>query len=249
MHAPDADTDLPLSGHAQAAVSHLRQYGASFFTELCAEAHLLPAHAEQALGELVSWGLASADTFGGLRELIRPQKKRPRHAPRTRRRRPLFEGVQDAGRWSLLRPPVAEEQEALEHCLWALLSRYGVIFRKLLEREKSSPPWRKLLYVLWRMEARGEIRGGRFVEGFSGEQFALPEAVEGLRRWRKRPPSGRTVQVPASDPCNLSGILLPGDKVSRGVLVLQDGLPVEADSADLSQARLREEAAASWTWP
>ena len=186
---------------------------------------------EQALGELVSWGMASADTFGGLRELIAPQKKRPRNAPRTRRRRPLFDGVQDTGRWSLLRRTETDAHEAMEHFLWALFSRYGVVFRKLLERERHAPPWRKLLYVLWRMEARGEIRGGRFVDGFSGEQFAIPEAIESLRKWRKRPCNGEVVEISAADPCNLTGILLPGKKATGETVKLQDGIPLNDDSS------------------
>lgn len=232
-HLPPLD-ELPLSGHAHAVLDHLRQYGASFFSELTESEHLLKAHAEQALGELVGWGLINADTFAGLRSLISPSSKRPRNAPRTRRRRSLFAGVQEAGRWSLLRPPQANENDALEHYAWAVLTRYGVMFRKILERENQPPPWRKLLYVLWRMEARGEIRGGRFVDGFAGEQFALPEAAEQLRRIRNTPLDGASVAVAASDPCNLVGILMPGKRVSgRAQIVMKDGLPIDTDSQQI----------------
>ncbi len=224
--------ELPLSGHAQAIHEYLQNHGASFFSEITDDAHLLKAHAEQGLGELVGWGLVHADTFAGLRSLIAPATRKPRHAPRTRRRRALFSGVQDAGRWSLLRAGKAEDDEAIEHFAWATLSRYGVIFRKLLEREASSPPWRKLLYVLWRMEARGEIRGGRFVDGFAGEQFALPEAVEGIKRMRKQAPSGSQVVLSAADPCNLVGIVLPGKRpTGTARIVLRDGLPI-ADASE-----------------
>lgn len=226
--------ELPLSGHAHAVLDHLNQYGASFFAELTESERLLKAHAEQALGELVGWGLVNADTFAGLRGLIAPASKRPRNAPRTRRRRPLFAGVQEAGRWSLLPRSHADENEALEHYIWALLTRYAVIFRKLLERENQPPPWRKLLYVLWRMEARGEIRGGRFVDGFSGEQFALPEAVEQLRRTRNQALTGEVTEISAHDPCNLVGILIPGKRIhGKPRIQLRDGLPIETNSPDM----------------
>lgn len=220
--------ELPLSGQAREVLDYLQAHGASFFSEITDDAHLLKAHAEQGLGELVGWGLVHADTFGGLRSLILPQTRKPRHAPRTRRRRPLFSGVQDAGRWSLLRTSRCEEDEAIEHFAWATLSRYGVVFRKILEREASAPPWRKLLYVLWRMEARGEIRGGRFVDGFAGEQFALPEAVEGIKRMRKKPLNGETITISAADPCNLVGTLIPGKRPAPSCdITFCDGLPLE----------------------
>ncbi len=233
--SPVAD-EIPLSGYAEAVLDHLKHHGASFFSEITDDAHLLKAHAEQGLGELVGWGLVHADTFGGLRSLIQPHSRKPRNAPRTRRRRPLFSGVQDAGRWSLLRASRSDEDEAIEHYAWAVLSRYGVIFRKLLEREASSPPWRKLLYVLWRMEARGDIRGGRFVDGFAGEQFALPEAVEAIKRMRKQALTGHRITLSAADPCNLVGTLLPGKRpAASSVITFCDGIPVAADSPHTAQ--------------
>src|SRR6185436_14908370 len=134
-------------------------------------------------------GLAHADTFAGLRVLITPQRAHPR------RRR-----IEDAGRWVLLRDVGALEPDAAEHVALALLRRYGVVFHKVLEREIALPPWRELLRVYWRLEARGELRGGRFIEGFSGEQFALPEAVESLRAIRKQPANGTLITVCGADP-------------------------------------------------
>ncbi len=211
--APADVEALTLSSNARQTLAALQSLGASFFSDLVSETGLLRAQMEEALGELVAWGLVHADTFAGLRSLISPSRRRPRNAPRTRRRRPLFEGIGDAGRWSRLQPVSANATEALEHQAWALLSRYGVVFRKLLEREARPPPWRDLLRCYWRLEARGEIRGGRFVEGFSGEQFALPEAEDALRAATA---GGGTEQVvlSAADPASLAGIISPGERLS-----------------------------------
>jgi len=135
--------------------------------------------------------------------LITPQRAHPR------RRR-----IEDAGRWVLLRDVGAPEPDAAEHVAHALLRRYGVVFHKVLEREIALPPWRELLRVYWRLEARGELRGGRFIEGFAGEQFALPEAVGLLRELRRHPRAVAPVRIAASDPLNLTGILLPGARVA-----------------------------------
>ena len=129
-----------------------------------------------------------------------------------------------------------------------LLGRYGVVFRALLAREPGAPRWRDLLRVLRRLEARGEIRGGRFVGGFSGEQFALPEAVGALRAVRGQPARGELVTISAADPLNLTGIITPGARVpalASARLVLRDGLPVAVAGGDgeirmLSQLGERE---------
>jgi len=121
----------------------------------------------------------------------------------------------------------------VEHIAWVLLRRYGIVFRKIIEREATLPPWRELLRVYWRLEARGEIRGGRFVQGFSGEQFALPDAVAELRSIRKRKPAGDLVVISAADPLNLLGIILPGDKIAATLgnrILLRDGVPVARQS-------------------
>jgi ATP-dependent Lhr-like helicase len=164
----------------------------------------------------------SSDSFAGLRALLTPSEKRKPLGGRRRFRRSAF-GIEDAGRWSLLRRPAAKVQastwlerdaETVEGIAHALLRRYGVVFWKLLQREAAwLPTWRDLLRVLRRLEARGDIRGGRFVAGISGEQFALPEAVGALRDARRTPAQQTLVSVSGADPLNLAGILLPGSKV------------------------------------
>jgi ATP-dependent Lhr-like helicase len=131
-----------------------------------------------------------------------------------------------------LRPAASGEADKLshaEHIARVLLRRYGVVFRRLLERESGLPPWRELLYVYRRMEARGELRGGRFVQGFSGEQYALPEAVASLREIRNRPRQGDLIALSAADPLNLSGIVTPGRRVTLQQshrLLYRDGVPI-----------------------
>ena len=222
-----------LSPRAQKVHSALSQHGALFFDELRDDAHLLPTELENALQELVAAGLVSADSFAGLRALITPASKRQAHSSR-RGRGPLFGGMDDAGRWALLRRSAAsDDSEAVrEHIARTLLRRYGVVFWRLLEREADwLPSWRELLRTFHRLEARGEIRGGRFVSGLAGEQFALPEAIAVLRGVRRRPLDGSLVAVSGSDPLNLSGSLLPGSKVpalAGNRLLYRDGLPVAA---------------------
>ncbi|MBF4206687.1 DEAD/DEAH box helicase [Pseudomonas donghuensis] len=218
-----------LSLRAQRVHSVLSEYGALFFDELVHDAHLLPSELESALQELVAAGLISADSFAGLRALITPASKRQGRSHR-RGRGPLFGGMQDAGRWALLRKPGDKRDDDLEHIARTLLRRYGVICWRLLEREADwLPSWRELLRCYHRLEARGEIRGGRFISGLAGEQFALPEAVALLREVRRRPLDASLVAVSASDPLNLVGTLLPGNKVpavSGNRLLYLDGVPV-----------------------
>ena len=168
-----------------------------------------------------------------LRALLVPSSKRPSAFARRGRRAALF-GIEDAGRWTLTRrhattPATKLEPEAIEHIARTLLRRYGVVCWRLLDREAAwLPPWRELLRVYHRLEARGEIRGGRFVAGLTGEQFALPEAIGTLRQVRKRPHDGALLSLSALDPLNLIGTLLSGNKVPRllGARVLyRDGLP------------------------
>lgn len=222
-----------LSPRAQKVHGVLSQQGALFFDELRHDAHLLPTELETALQELVAAGLVSADSFAGLRALITPASKRQAHSSR-RGRGPLFGGMDDAGRWGLLRRATADDdpQAIHEHIARTLLRRYGVVFWRLLEREADwLPSWRELLRTFHRLEARGEIRGGRFVSGLAGEQFALPEAIAVLRSVRRRPLDGSLVIVSGSDPLNLSGGLLPGAKVpalASNRLLYRDGLPTAA---------------------
>jgi ATP-dependent Lhr-like helicase len=214
------------TSRAQAVADFIRQYGASFFDELVEGTGLLRPQVEEALGELVALGIVTSDSFAGLRALLR------KPAAAGRRRTTMF-AMESAGRWALARRPQPQVQarpEAVEHLARTLLVRYGVVFWRLIEREAPwLPPWRDLLRVYRRLEARGEIRGGRFVAGFSGEQFALAEAVGMLREFRRKPPSGSWVSLSGADPLNLVGILTPGPKLAAltgNRLLYRDGLPV-----------------------
>jgi ATP-dependent Lhr-like helicase len=227
---------LPFSAGARAVVELMETRGASFFDELMAGTGLLRTQAEEALAELVALGLVASDSFVGLRALLVPSELRKLSAGGRRRRRTVAFGVEDAGRWALTRQAKAQAAgaplgpEAIEHAARILLQRYGVVFWRLLEREAGwLPPWRDLLRVYRRLEARGEIRGGRFVAGFSGEQYALPEAIGALRETRRRKSASDWVSLSGADPLNLVGILTPGAKLAplTGNRVLyRDGLPV-----------------------
>lgn len=226
-----------LSPGARDILSFLRQHGASFFADIVRGTQKLKAEVETALWELVAAGIITADGFDNIRSLIDPKRRsgqgrcqnaRPRHS---------------AGRWSLLfaRNDTSERAHAIEATCQRLMQRYGVVFRELLVRETVSLRWRELLLTFRRLEDRGEVRGGRFVSGFIGEQFALPMAVESLRATRNAPPANELVSVSAADPLNLIGIVLPGDRVpanSGKTITFQDGVPL-----DLSESRKRFEAA------
>jgi ATP-dependent Lhr-like helicase len=218
---------MPLSSAARAVLARLEERGASFHTDLLDGTGLLRAQLEEALGELVAWGLVTADGFTGIRALLVPQDRRPGG----RRRSPSY-SLEEAGRWTLLRRPLAAGDslppEDLEAIARTLLRRYGVVFRRLAERESALPPWRQLLRVYHRMEARGEIRGGRFVAGFSGEQFALPEAVGTLRESRREGGGTDLLSLSASDPLNLIGLIVPGPRVpavAGNRILFRGGIP------------------------
>jgi ATP-dependent Lhr-like helicase len=215
------------SSRAKAVLDQIREFGALFFDELVEGSGLLRPQVEEALAELVATGLVNSDSFAGLRALLMPADRRSGR----RRRAPLF-GMADAGRWALARraAPNQTRPEAVEHLARTLLLRYGVVFWRLIEREAPwLPPWRDLLRVYRRLEARGEIRGGRFVAGFSGEQFALPDAVGMLRETRRKPASGDWISLSGADPLNLVGTLTPGPKLAAltgNRLLYRDGLPI-----------------------
>jgi ATP-dependent Lhr-like helicase len=218
----------PLSSAAERVRGALAARGASFVSELSRATALEPAHVQEALGELIGQGLVTSDGFAGLRSLIALGKARPQ--------------ADAAGRYALLaseqgHAPADPEARlvALAHCL---LARWGIVLRKLLERESSGVRWGELLPVLRRMEARGELRGGRFVANFGGEQYALPEVVGQLRKLRKQPPSGELLAISASDPLNLVGIIAPGTRIPAQPstrILLRDGVPVAALSAGACQ--------------
>lgn len=238
-----------LSHPAQLIAGHLGAHGASFFDEIADGTGLLRAQAETGLGELVAAGLVSADSFSGLRALLIPSERKRRLA--TRRRRIALFGLEDAGRWHLVRRgPAPAEGESGEPLAWILLRRYGVVFRGVLAREADwMPPWHALVRVLRRLEAQGHIRGGRFVAGVTGEQYALPEAVAALRAVRKRPPDERLVSLSAADPLNLSGLLTPSQRVpalATNRVLLRDGVPVAVHAAGQTQFLISLPPGAEW---
>ena len=270
MAFPARENGTNFSTNTETVYDYLKEHGASFFVDIVSGTNLLPTMVEEALGELVFRGLITADSFTGLRALLTPLSKTTSRAieSRRRRRRPIY-SMDEAGRWVLLRkqeraqapfpaataiPPATPliDRESIEAVAQKLLQRYGVVFRKLLDRESINIPWRDFLRVLRRLEARGEIRGGRFVGGFTGEQFASADAVHLLRSIRRTATDGTMVSVSAADPLNMLGIVIPGPRLApaaRNRLLFRDGIPiavleakeirylVEMDAADQWQAR------------
>ncbi|HMF48728.1 MAG TPA: helicase-related protein, partial [Candidatus Saccharimonadales bacterium] len=224
-----------LSPMALEVARHLDRHGASFLADVARATGLLKVKVEEALWQLVAHGLATGDGIAGLRVLLTPDHKRTER----RRLRVIAGGksperIMPVGRWSLWRnqfAPMEKNPEAIvEQHARQLLRRYGVVFRDLLARETHLPPWRALLGVLRLLEARGEIRGGRFVNGFVGEQFALPEALDKLRAGRRQAQVQRPVIVAAADPLNLLGILTADGRVSpysNQAIAYRDGIPID----------------------
>ena len=225
---PAIDRDTVLSPVAQDIRRLLQERGASFFADIARETGHLQSQVEDALWELSAAGVVTADGFDNLRALLDPRRrqgreksKRPRHG---------------AGRWSLLISRRVDVNPA-EHAARQFLRRYGVVFRDLLTRESLSPPWRDLLIQYRRMEFQGEIRGGRFVDGFVGEQFALPEAVEALRAMRRegaKRNDDREIRLSAADPLNLVGVILPGARVPSSpsnYILFRNGVPIRSGEA------------------
>jgi ATP-dependent Lhr-like helicase len=205
---PDQPGTNGLSLGAQVVIDFLRQRGASFFADIVRGTGKLKAEIETALWELVAAGLVTADGFDNLRSLIDPKRRAGQGSGRMARPR------HNAGRWAILHADeLVERSRAVEAACWMLLRRYGIVIRDLLAREANLPPWRELLIAFRRLEDRGEIRGGRFVDGFLGEQFALPVAVDSVRALRKLDSAMGVITLSAADPLNLVGILVPGDRV------------------------------------
>jgi ATP-dependent Lhr-like helicase len=213
-----------------AVFAFLERSGASFFADIVRGAGQprLKSEVEAALWELVAGGLVTADGFDNLRALIDPRRRSGQGSGKTSRPR------HSTGRWSVLHAGDGPDRVAqLEATCRMLLNRYGVVFRELLARETILPTWRELLLTFRRLEDRGDVRGGRFVANFIGEQFALPIAVESLRATRRRPPSQDALTLAAADPLNLAGVLLPGERVPAvpgRFLTLTDGVVVDRDS-------------------
>jgi ATP-dependent Lhr-like helicase len=229
----------------------LTEKGASFFAEMVRSVGLLPSQVETALGELVAAGLVTSDSFTGLRALLTPNNLRTQ----TRRKRQAVYQIALAGRWSLLdrdfalsasnSSPEANKSEMLAR---VLLRRYGVVFKRLLVGEDLPLPWREIVKVFYRLEARGEIRGGRFVGGFSGEQFALPEAV-GMLRTIRRTTTDALVSISAADPLNLVGVLTPGNRLAAltdNRVLFQGGLPIAIRESGKHQFLVSLSPASQW---
>jgi ATP-dependent Lhr-like helicase len=229
-----------LSELARQVRAHLAQYGAVFAGDLVRGLGVPAEQVNRGLWELVAAGLVTADGFDSLRVLIDP------------RRKAMFQGGlkrprNTVGRWSLLNPATglvesvgaqAERREAeLESACWMLLRRYGVVFRDVLERETTIPRWRELQGMFRRLEARGSVRGGRFLSGFGGEQFAVPEAVASLRETRLHT-IDEAITVAAADPLNLAGVVVPGERPAavpgKTVTFLAGAVRVEEPSLAVS---------------
>ncbi|HEY5024200.1 MAG TPA: DEAD/DEAH box helicase [Acidimicrobiales bacterium] len=238
----------PVHGAARDVLDALRSGGAMFHSELRTATGRLPVEVEEGLWDLVARGIVTADGFQAVRSLLSARqawKRRQRHEQRLRTgaRRAATWREGGEGRWALLPtggPEDDTDRDTLaEQVAGQLLARWGVVFWDLMARESIALPWREVVWALRRLEARGIVRGGRFVTGPAGEQYALPEAVEELRRIRRSERGGQTVRLNAADPLNLVGIILPGARVTAvrtNSITYRDGLPVaDADATSPSE--------------
>jgi len=229
--------DDPRAGVAAEVLDALRTHGALFFEDLAAATRQLPAQLEEALWDLVARGIVSGDGFGSLRQIMTPAGSARVRAARRHARGGvrLPRATAPHGRWSIVhrfQPEPSPADELAAAVAMQLLARYGVVFRDLVARESFTVPWRDVVRALRRQEARGVVRGGRFVAGFIGEQYAMPDAVDGLRRARREERTGETVRVNAADPLNLAGIITPGARVPalhQNAVIYRDGVPVAVE--------------------
>jgi len=263
LREPDAAATPRLSRAARDVLEVLRREGASFLGDVAHATGLLPTAAEEALWELVARGMVTGDGFAGLRTLLTPdEKRRPERRLRALRGGRAATRSLPVGRWAVLHPRDAEGEQpaaagardprreqrvddSAEAMARVLLRRYGVVLREITAREALAPPWRNLLAALRQMEARGEVRGGRFVSGLIGEQFALPEAVEALRATRRLQDDGEILLLSSGDPLNLVGILTPGARIpatSGQVIAFHRGIPIEAGELGAVRSRLQSHA-------
>jgi len=244
---------VPAAGAAAEVHEALKSRGALFHTELADTTGRLASDVETGLWEAVSRSLVTADSFSAIRTLLNARTK-AQHKRQLRRRGGLRRGAaghqRAEGRWSLLPPPaqIDEPDELAEAVAEQLLARWGVVFYDLVATEGLSIPWREILWALRRLEARGLVRGGRFVTGFSGEQYAMPEAVKMLNGVRKEPRTGTRVTVRAVDPCNITGVILPGPRIPAAgdrKITFVDGLPSECDEPRRNHDAVRGDAVVS----
>ena len=237
------DADLALTGAAADVYEYLRDHGASFTPDIVSGARRLPSEVNEGLWVLAAAGAVTADGFGALRGLISGVAKRTPRRSHFARRSQLGAASRMGSRWSLLAHPVAQDAPdvhdrsrdsgTVEARAAQLLRRYGIVTRELVAREPLAPPWGVLARAYRRAEARGEVRGGRFVAGLVGEQFALQEAVDAVRAVHRREPSGEVVRVSACDPLNLVGILTPGARspaVLGNEVFYRDGVPIPGEA-------------------
>jgi ATP-dependent helicase Lhr and Lhr-like helicase len=241
----DPGDEGQLSEPAKAALTVLRRDGASFFDEIVASSGISRAEIEDGLWELTAAGRITGDGFSGLRALIEKSARKLGAVWRVGRLRGAAAPVA-AGRWALLRGPASRDPLATEAVTESLarlyLRRYGVVMRDLLARESDAPPWSDLVRVYRRLEMRGEIRGGRMVQGLVGEQFALPEALDALRAVRREPHKGEVVRLSACDPLNLVGVITPGPRIAAHLgnqVAYRDGVPIEAGAVPEINAATR----------
>jgi ATP-dependent Lhr-like helicase len=225
----------PADGRTRDVLDALRQHGALFRPDLATLTGRLPYEVDEALWDGVARGLITADGFRAVRSLLR-RGSAARYAPPRGLRRGVRSAAGASGRWSLLPPPDrhADRDELAEAVAEQLAARWGVVFRDVAVRETLAVPWRDLLWAFRRMEARGTIRGGRFVTGFSGEQYAHPDAIDVLKSVRREQRTGESIQISAADPLNLTGIVLPGPRVpaiAAHTITLLDGVVAEQVSA------------------
>ncbi len=218
---------LPLGEKSTRVLGILEAEGATFYEDLVKKTSYLKVQVEEALSNLVAEGLVTSDSFTGLRALLVPSKYRLNHRSR---RKATFD-MDQAGRWSLIEQVKRADSssEQYQKLAWILLKRYGIVFRKITDRESAAPPWRELVKVFRKMESRGEIRGGRFVTGVWGEQYALPEAVKRLREVRRQKGADRLVAISASDPLNLIGVITPGKRIPSYLnnrILFKNGEPI-----------------------
>ncbi len=252
------EQDKHLSSVAQKIYEHLQVSGACFFDDIVSKTSLLQTQVEEGIAELVSHGLIISDSYAGLRALLTPQSNKPSFNRLSQRRgqRQAYFGIEHAGRWSLMHSDLlVEKQEfdlpTLEKIIFIYLKRWGILFRSIMEKESFAPPWRVLVRVLRRLELRGELRGGRFVSQVSGEQFALPETVEALRKIRQAPKTEKLISISAVDPLNLVGNILPGKRVANltaNRILFRDGIAVAV--LEGKQVHFLESVAPDqqWTW-
>jgi ATP-dependent Lhr-like helicase len=235
-HSLPEEDGRGLSPVAREVIAFLRQRGASFFADIVRGTGKLKSEIETGLWELVAAGLVTADGFDNLRSLIDPKRRAGQGSGKTARPR------HSSGRWALLYGVGGvEHDKAIEATCRMLLERYGIVFRELITRETILPRWRELLMCFRRLEDRGEVRGGRFVDGFLGEQFAVPVAVESVRAARDRKPDDQTITLSAADPLNLIGIIVPGERVpaiSGRFVSFRNGVAVDEERTSILGAAI-----------